>query len=269
MKLPFCKYNSCGNDFILIDDTLRQYDVDGEDSLFLCDRKRGVGADGVITLTPSQKAICKMRIFNSDGSEAEMCGNGIRCVGDYLRSHGHESGCFIETMERIHRTEWSEGAISVEMGSPKAMEWEVLLPLENGKTMLSYLDTGVPHAVVFVSDIASVDVATLGCEIRNHPHFLPKGTNATFAAVVNSKLYVRTYERGVEGETLACGTGATAAAIAASRCGVEPPITVVFPSQEELTIDFRCIQGQYIDVVMKGHCRKVYEGVITLGRKHP
>jgi diaminopimelate epimerase len=217
-RIPFSKYVACGNDFILIDHrdpflTLTQASIRN-----LCDRHRGIGADGIILLEKSSKADWKMRIFNADGSEAEMCGNGIRCLIKFLMDLGQNKGSFeIETMENILSLQNTPDGICVKMGEVKEEHLGIKLIIERKEYQIDLLNTGVPHAVVLVDDVQTVDLATIGPKIRHHPFFQPHGANSTFASYDGQKLHVRTYERGVEGETLGCGTGVAAACVAASK----------------------------------------------------
>lgn len=219
--LSFIKYHGAGNDFILIDDRalLFHYSVS-----HLCHRKFGIGADGLILLQTDPVADFRMRIFNSDGSEAESCGNGLRCLMKFILDLGLPKQRYrIATGDRIVSAEFMGEQISVEMGRARDVK-------QIGKNLYS-LDTGVPHVVVFVSDIQSVDILKEGAGLRNHPLFQPRGTNVNFASLrPDGSIHVRTYERGLEGETLACGTGGTAVAVIASQWYQVPsPVRIVFP----------------------------------------
>jgi len=258
--IEFSKYNGCGNDFILIDAQSQKFPVE-ESRLIarLCKRCTGIGADGLILLEPSSKADFKMRIFNADGTEAEMCGNGVRCLVQFIHDLGHSGNKFaIETFERVLSGSWSADGISVEMGSPTDVEWTIDLEGES----LSYLNTGVPHAVLFVEDLKQIDILSLGKKIRTHPRFAPKGTNVTFAQVLGSqRIRFSTYERGVESETLACGTGAAAAALAYGHVMGQPsPVDVETREGDLIKIFF----DQNLNVTMKGPAQFVYKGQLPL-----
>ena len=204
-----------GNDFVVIDapDTkinLKKLAVQS------CDRTNGIGADGLMVLDKSKKSDYRMRIINADGSEAEMCGNGARCMAAYIvQNRKPKKELFsMETLagEILARANGEEAI--VRLSDPKDFQPEVNIKVNGRDLRLSYIDTGVPHAVIFVHDLEKVDVQTIGRVIRNHKQFSPRGTNVNFVEVVkNSLVHARTYERGVEDETKACGTGSVAAAI--------------------------------------------------------
>jgi len=263
-KLNFSKYSGCGNDFILINNLTALISLSASQISKLCSRKSGIGADGVILLETSSQADFKMRIFNADGSEAEMCGNGIRCLVDFAKKNGFiNSSCTIESFKRIHHATWERNNITVSMGNPTDVVWNIELPISSGPLQMSYLDTGVPHAVIFCKDVNEVDLNSLGSQIRYHPYFTPRGTNVNIVQVKDNNISVRTYERGVEAETDACGTGATASAIAsAQKLHLKPPIKVDLRSGESLTIDFHIDNGTIANVKMSGGCTHIFEGFI-------
>lgn len=242
VEFAFSKYSGCGNDFILIDNRSCTFPSQQASLIArLCRRADGVGADGLILLEKSEKADFKMRIFNADGKEAEMCGNGLRCLNKFVQELGISAPSLkIETMERELQVEMLGDNVKASMGDPKDIQMNISLPLDGQDCLVHYLDTGVPHAIHFVEDASKVPVDKIGPEIRYHPFFQPKGANANFVQVTGpSSLFIRTYERGVEGETLACGTGATAAAIAAYyQFNMNAPIQVKTKSGQSLTIDF-------------------------------
>ncbi len=264
MPLSFSKYSGCGNDFILVDNRLLHFPVDAAYIAKLCDRKRGVGADGLILLQLSQMADYRMRIFNADGGEAEMCGNGIRCLMQFIRELGGLAPRYrIETMNATLQVEEEQGGlVSVEMAEPHSIQWELSLP---GFFQLSSLNTGVPHAVIFVEDLERDHWMAIAPQIRHHAAFGPKGTNVNFAQLKSDgTLSVRTYERGVEGETLACGTGATAAALAAAkRFGLPGPIQVLPRSKEPLNISFSWQGDCPTAVTLAGPAHFIFRGFIN------
>jgi diaminopimelate epimerase len=278
MKIPFTKYCGCGNDFILVDNLNKLLPSEGAQTLIsaitrhLCNRHAAIGADGVILLehcTPQNKgnADFRMRIFNADGSEAEMCGNGIRCLARFIKERHPESNRYlIETMVAIIPVEIEGENILVSMPDPchfkKDLEVEVA-----GRTFVGHsVDTGVPHFVIFVDDIADDSPLIHAKQIRRHTHF-PKGTNVNFVKVVSpSHLIIRTYERGVEKETEACGTGACASALmAAASFKMANPIHVETRSKEILSIEFeKDRQQMFRQVKMKGPAIKTFSGEISL-----
>lgn len=266
MSLPFVKYSGCSNDFVLIDNRQQTLTLSPERVRALCDRRNGIGADGILLVENSQSSTCKMRIYNADGSEAEMCGNGIRCVADFMRRQGHPPrGCTIESMHRQHAISWQQELYTIEMGAPKEIRHGRDLTIGGRTYSLSTLDTGVPHAVIFCAteeEFEQFDLEAIAPLIRHHPLFAPRGTNVNIATIRQGKLFVRTYERGVEAETPACGTGATAAALAMAQYGLATPITVHLRSGEQLTINFTEKEGAFDSVTMTGICKRVFEGIL-------
>ena len=235
MELEFAKLHGNGNDFILIDEYGRQYipdDMKAQFAALYCDRRFGIGADGVLYLSKSEKADLRMRLFQPDESEAEMCGNGIRCLAKYAFDAGYvKESCTVETPAGIipvlmaYREEEGEAVFfaTIHMPDPKFDRKDIPATGEGeyretieGMTVYA-VNTGVPHAVIFVDAADSVDMEALGPKIRRHPTF-PNGANANFVERSGENtLRIRTFERGVEEETLSCGTGAAAAAAVASH----------------------------------------------------
>jgi diaminopimelate epimerase len=257
-KLPFVKYHGAGNDFVLMDLCRSTLHVDfAALARSICDRRFGIGADGLLLLFPSTVADFKMRIFNPDGTEPAMCGNGLRCLAHYvLKSRNIFSEVSVETRCGVFRCRGWEDQIAVRMGWPTKLFWS--LPLE--KYTVYVVDTGVPHAVIFVDRLDAVDVAAEGRFLRFHPRFSPEGANVNFVTVLQGdKLSLRTYERGVEGETLACGTGAAAAAFVAREVRRVPsPICVQTRSSE--TLRFLFFEEE---MEMVGSAEEVFRGVYT------
>jgi diaminopimelate epimerase len=218
----------------------------------------------LILLQESVKADFSMRIFNADGTEPAMCGNGLRCLVAFLRTLDVDnSSLSIETPYAILSCRSSEKGIGIRLGVPQIISWEIALPLQNGEMTCYVLDTGVPHAVTFVSDLDSLDVDCLGREIRSHPLFAPHGVNVDFVSrLSDSSFSLRTYERGVEGETLACGTGAAAAAYVSARiyC-LEGPLSIMTRSQEMLEIH---LEGEERSLFMMGPATQVFCGRVLL-----
>lgn len=266
-SLVFWKFNGCGNDFILVDDRNGKFPLSSREWIaHLCHRRKGIGADGVILLIKSGKADLRMRIFNADGSEAEMCGNGIRCLAKLARHLGwQKKTLMIETMHRIYPITWEGEEIRVDLGPPIEERRRISLELFGHPLEVHFLNTGVPHAVIFLNNSAEwhqFDVALWGKGLREHSHFAPAGTNVNFAWVDPTRqIWLRTYERGVEAETWACGTGATAAALAAAQLYLLPsPIHVNLYSGDVLHISF---SPSFDKVSMTGGATLVYEGTIS------
>ncbi len=263
--IQFAKYTGAGNDFIIIDNRTGGFSAENRDRIRdMCARRVSVGADGLILLENSDKADIRMRSFNSDGSEAEMCGNGARCLVDFARRKGLGSRTIkLETMERV-LTAHVEGAdIYVEMGEVVDTLLNIDIEIEGRTYRVHYTNTGVPHAVMFVDDVSKVEVVGLGRKVRFHQRFQPKGTNANFVQVTGrDSISARIYERGVEDETLASGTGCTACAVISSLVkGVQPPIRVQTHGGAILTINFKEQGDRFSDVTMTGPTRLVYEGI--------
>jgi diaminopimelate epimerase len=268
MNWSFVKYVACGNDFILFDNRLGTFPCT-QPALIqrLCNRQWGIGADGILLREDSTKADFRMRIFNSNGSEAEMCGNGLRCFIKWLACTGFQGEIFrIEVMDRILTATYSEDTVSIEMGPPVNVQWNISVPYKNRLLLVHYLDTGVPHAVIFMKNIDEVNLEELGTFIRHYPLWMPKGTNLTIAEQLSSqKFKIRTYERGIEGETLACGTGATAVALAgANQYLLSSPITIQTSSRDELSIEFMQQKLTFSHVTLTGPAQFTFLGKIDL-----
>lgn len=264
MNIPFSKYSGCGNDFILIDNRQKIFEVHNpEDIARLCDRRLGIGADGVILLEHSFAADFRMRIYNADGSEAEMCGNGIRCIARFLHELSIPTDSFlIETMHQKVHVSLSENMVSVNMPNPTQLNYFKPIIVEESSFIVHHLDTGVPHSVLFVDNIEDESLMRIAPKIRYHSYFKPKGTNVNFALLTQSdEIIIRTYERGVEGETLACGTGAVAVAIVAAVVyNLKSPLSIRTRSKDILQISFVGTQPMPTNIVMKGPAIKIYQG---------
>jgi diaminopimelate epimerase len=268
MLINFIKMNGAGNDFVLIDNRERKIKLTPDQAVRICDRHRGVGADGVMLLVPSSgKADWAWDFYNADGSEAEMCGNGARCFARYVeRVVGVKGGFTSETKAGIIRAKIQGERVTINLTSPKDLRVNELVPLSVGKTEIHSLNTGVPHAVLFVADADQAMVSTLGPEVRRHTHFAPKGTNVNFVQLKGGNtIRVRTYERGVEGETLACGTGVSASAMISARLhGLKSPVKVHVQGGDVLEVGFEEQKGAFTNVTLTGPADFVFEGQIRL-----
>jgi diaminopimelate epimerase len=269
MVLGFTKMNGAGNDFVLIDDRARKIRLNREQVVKLCHRQRGVGADGLFLLIPcaSGKAEWAWEFYNSDGSVADMCGNGARCFARFIQKVAGANGkTTFETGAGVITATFQGERVTVNLTRPRDLVLGQKLSVAGNAMLIHSLNTGVPHAVVFVSDADKAMVQPLGAEIRYHPHFAPKGTNVNFAQVIGpNHIRVRTYERGVEGETLACGTGVAASALIASRVhGFKPPIKVTVQGGDVLEVNFKDAAGEFTDVHLTGPAEFVYEGRIEI-----
>lgn len=233
----------------------------------LCHRRLGIGADGMIFLEESAAADFRMRIFNADGSEAEMCGNGIRCLARFIQEAGFAADRFlIETMHHKIPVACLGQAVKVQM--PDAVEMNCFIPLSVDGVDLTvhYLDTGVPHAVLFVDNLEDEGLMPLAAKIRFHPCFSPKGVNVDFATIAPSgEINIRTYERGVEAETLSCGTGAAAVGVLGAIVGgYGSPVAICPRSGERLLLAFTKQGRQVTHLEMTGPAAKIYEGSFSL-----
>ena len=265
--IEFYKMSGSGNDFILIDNrdgSLAVGDV-VEFVKSVCERKISVGADGLFLIEKSDRVDFRWRFYNADGSEAAMCGNGARCAARfaYLSGIAGERMSF-ETGAGIIDAEVRGEIVKVRLTEPFALVMDDEIRIENTTLFVHSINTGVPHVVHFVRDPDDFDVFNTGRAIRRHEHYKPAGTNANFAAVLdNHTLRVRTYERGVEDETLACGTGSVASALIAARKGlVESPVDVRVQSGETLRIHFERTEEGFTKVYLEGNAKVVYQGML-------
>jgi diaminopimelate epimerase len=263
--IEFTKMNGSGNDFILIDNRDGSLAV-GDVVAFvksICERKVSVGADGLILIEKSDRADFRWRFFNADGSQAEMCGNGGRCAARFAVLNGIAGERLsFETVAGIIDAEVRGDVVKLRLTDPRDIVADDEIRIENQVLRVHSVNTGVPHVVHFVRDPDSFAVFATGRAIRRHEHYRPAGTNANFVSVVDNRaLAVRTYERGVEDETLACGTGSVASALIAARKGyVESPVDVRVRSGEILRIYFERTEGGFTKVYLEGKTKVVYQG---------
>jgi diaminopimelate epimerase len=266
--LTFTKMNGAGNDFVMLDNRDGKLALDKTQIAHLCDRHRGVGADGVLIVEPAQNgANFRMRYYNADGGEAEMCGNGARCFGRFAqRVSGQKGNISFETLAGVITAQFLGESVRIQMSEPHSLRLSDTLDVAGEKLTVHSLNTGVPHAVVLVDDLEKVDVRSLGEGLRYHPHFAPKGTNANFVQKVGANsIAIRTYERGVEDETLACGTGMVACAIIFHELtGATSPVAVKVRGGDTLEIGFRQDSAIYRDVTLTGPADFVFEGQTTI-----
>lgn len=269
MLLRFVKMNGAGNDFVLIDNRARDVKLSPAQVVRLCHRQRGIGADGLFLLIPcpSGRADWAWEFYNSDGSAAEMCGNGARCFARFVqRLTGIKDRLSFETGAGVVRAEIHGERVTVTLTAPRDLCLNQELNLTVGRRTLHSLNTGVPHAVLFVSDTDDAPVQVLGAEIRRHAHFAPRGTNVNFAQVLGPNfIRVRTYERGVEGETLACGTGVAASALIAACINQwQSPVKVQVQGGEVLEVGFDRRDDRFEAVQLTGPADFVFEGQICV-----
>lgn len=270
MNLKFTKMNGAGNDFVVVDNRDRSLHLECEAIAQICDRHRGVGSDGLLVVEPSENgADFRMRYYNSDGGEAEMCGNGARCFARFaarLLAAPPKTLSFETPAGRIC-ARFSGELVTINMSKPHSYRPPQWFDLNGSRYEIHFLNTGVPHAVIFVQDVNLIDVPKLGAAVRRHEAFAPNGTNANFAQVVSrGSLILRTYERGVEAETLACGTGVCAAAMLHHLAsGAPSPISVRVQGGDTLQVGFiRRENNVFEEVVLTGPADFVFEGTLSL-----
>jgi diaminopimelate epimerase len=264
--LRFTKMNGAGNDFILIDNRAGEVELNRSQIARLCDRHRGIGADGILLLeNPSDHADFRMRYFNADGGEAEMCGNGARCFARFAnKMAGAKGKISFETPAGVISAESSGHLVTLQMTEPTDLRLAIPLQIGAEKKIVYFINSGVPHVVVPVAQVGDVEVSQEGSAIRYHEMFSPKGANVNFIEKRGAdKIAVRTYERGVEDETLACGTGVVASALVfAAMENVEGPISVLARGGDELRVGFEKIDKQFRNVTLTGPAEFVFEGTI-------
>ena len=270
--LCFWKMHGSGNDFIVFDNRAGGISERALSDLArrLCPRKTSVGADGLIAIHPPtiKEADFRWRFFNADGSEGEMCGNGGRCVALFALAHDIAGPCMrFETLAGIIEATVDDGRVTIGMPSPTDLALHCALEVKGEIVEVHCINTGVPHAAIFVDSAEALegcDVEGVGRAIRRHETFAPAGTNVDFVLVESgSTLAQRTYERGVEGETFACGTGAVAAAaIAASLGRAKTPMNVRTRGGEVLTVHIEREADRFAKVSLEGEARAVYEGAL-------
>lgn len=266
--LRFTKMNGAGNDFVLIDNRLGDLRLAAEQITKICDRHRGVGADGVLVLERAANgADFRMRYYNADGGEAEMCGNGARCFARYAsRVAGPAEKLSFETPAGVIGATLQGELVRLEMSEPKDLKLGITIPLPDQQLSAHFVNSGVPHVVVPVEDLEKVDVRGIGSAVRHHEMFAPKGANVNFLKQRDDKtISIRTYERGVEDETLACGTGVVASAlIFAATQNVAGPIDVLVRGGNELRVAFDRADNHFKNVTLTGPADFVFEGTIDV-----
>ena len=268
IMLRFTKMNGAGNDFILFDNRTGGIDLDRNQIAKLCDRHRGIGADGILLLEQAtNRADFQMRYFNADGGEAEMCGNGARCFARFANKvAGQKRKISFETPAGVISAELKGDLVSLRMTEPTDLRLNIDLPVAGENRAVHFINSGVPHVVIPVAKIDDANVPGDGAAIRNHKTFSPSGANVNFIESRGAKkIAIRTYERGVEDETLACGTGIVASAlIFATTEDCEGPITVLARGGDELQVDFEKMRDQFRNVTLTGPAEFVFEGTIEI-----
>jgi diaminopimelate epimerase len=274
--VSFAKMSGAGNDFVVIDNRQKLI-VDPEQAAqVLCDRRRGIGADGMLLVEKSTMADFTMKYYNADGSSGGMCGNGGRCIAMFaFREHIVPSRIMhFDALDYVYRAEISDGVVVLSMKNPVDIRMNKSLRINDLEIRYHFLNTGAAHCVVLMDenpnlfggvDFDKADINTLGRVLRYHDDFATHGTNVNFIRIDDGRVVTqRTYERGVEDETLACGTGSVASSIVAHKLrGIEAPVSVVVRSGEYLRVNFMEDVDKNINgVTLEGSARIVYEGTV-------
>jgi diaminopimelate epimerase len=264
-RISFYKMHGGGNDFVLIDHRER-FISEAEQPQFarrVCHRQLGAGADGLILIEPSPSANFRWRFYNADGSEPEMCGNGGRCAARFAVLNGiAQVDLSFETLAGTIKAEVKGRRVKLLMTGVGDFRLDQSIPLEDETLVGHFMKVGVPHVAVPVGDLEAAPVTRWGRTVRFHPLFAPAGTNVNFIKVEGPQdLRIRTYERGVEDETLACGTGAVASALLSARLGqVKSPVTIHTRGGEALIIHFTPQGEAFSEVYLEGDALVVYQG---------
>jgi diaminopimelate epimerase len=267
-KINFTKMVASGNDFIITE--ARNIKPKGKNLNALarhaCDRKYGIGADGLLVLEKSTIADVKMRIFNADGSEAQMCGNGARCTSVYvsMKRKRRNVKLKIQTKAGVIESQVMADKVKIKLTDPRNLKLDIPIKVNNRPIRVNFINTGVPHTVIFVEGLNKIDVVGIGRQIRFHKQFSPAGTNVNFAEIIKDNfINLRTYERGVEDETLACGTGSVASAliaIARQQLTAIYKINVITKGGEILKVYFKRKKNKFYNVWLEGKAKIVCKG---------
>ena len=261
--------SGAGNDFIVVDNRSKRVELSREQIALLCHRRFGIGADGLLAAEPADQpgADFRMRYYNADGGEAEMCGNGARCFARFVQLWTRDEPDRVKflTQAGLITGEYVGHEISVNLTAPTDLQLNQSADFGWGNVTYHYLNTGVPHVVIEVPDVEVAEVLSLGRAIRSSKIF-PRGTNVNFVQVVDPEnITVRTYERGVEDETLACGTGVTAAALIMHRVrGLALPLRVKVRGGDVLAVGAGDLGDAFSNVTLAGPAVEVYTGTVNL-----
>jgi diaminopimelate epimerase len=267
----FIKVEGAGNDFVLIDNRDHTYDLDWQAfAKAACDRRFGIGGDGIIVLEANPATDFTMKFFNPDGSTGSMCGNGGRCAANYVMQQISKEAVEFDVLDYRYRAHGSNGAISVRMKDPSDIRIDQTLEVGTDTLKYHFIDSGAPHVILLTKDLpvsylkrmTTDGIDWLGRSIRRNDRFQPVGTNVNFVELIGgSFIKIRTFEKGVEGETLACGTGAVASAVMASLIAMVPaPVRVATKSGEILTVSFSKHGQEITEVELSGSAKTVFKG---------
>jgi diaminopimelate epimerase len=266
IRIPFTKMSGAGNDFVVIDNRSEILTFDKSPFAHaVCSRHFGVGADGLLIVEKSVVADFAMLYYNADGSFGGMCGNGGRCIARYVRKVDNSPDeLTFESLNYVYRSEFVGASVMLHMRRPKHFRENILLSFNSNIIKATFIDTGSPHTVIVHPNVYSLDVQNLGRMVRFQGEFSPEGTNVNFVQPVDmNSMKIRTYERGVETETLACGTGAVASAIAMYKQGnVVAPVNVIVKSGETLQVQFKTSGDEFDDVTLTGSAHFLFSGIL-------
>ncbi|MDR3330948.1 MAG: diaminopimelate epimerase [Endomicrobium sp.] len=270
MDVKFSKFSAAGNDFILVDN--RENVVTEKNYQFLakklCNRRYSIGGDGLILLEKSTCKDFKMKYFNSDGSYASMCGNGGRSVAKFAYNLGivNYKMTFETDAGTINAEILSQDNVKLDLYDPKDLKQNIKIKIIGREFNADFINTGVPHVIIFVDDIKKIDVFKYGRAVRYHKFFEPVGVNVNFVEVTkNNTLFVRTYERGVEDETLACGTGITASGVISVFRGLtKSPVSIIASGNDKLSVSLKILNNQIKNVVLEGPAFVSFKGVVVI-----
>ena len=268
-NISFVKMSGAGNDFIIIDKAQNpEIALTNNVISRLCNRRNGIGADGIIIISEHDEFDFSMDYFNADGSTGTLCGNGARCAIKFAHDAGKTKSNFVSFISNeIEYTGelLNNGLVKFNLKPPVNIEENISLEIAGSGISASFLHTGSPHVVIVVDDIDDVPVIKIGREIRYSKSFAPEGTNVNFIETTGKKIFIRTYERGVEDETYACGTGAVASAIIGNiKFGVESPVSLHTKGGDELIVDFIVDGSDYKNVSLTGPVKEVFNGEISI-----
>jgi diaminopimelate epimerase len=267
-NISFVKMSGAGNDFILIDKAQNpEIALTNNVTSRLCNRRNGIGADGIIIISDLEGFDFSMDYFNADGSTGTLCGNGARCAIKFARDTGKAKSNLVSFIsnEIVYTGELlNNGLIKFNMKPPVNIEENISLEVAGSGISASFIHTGSPHVVIAVDDIDDVPVIKIGREIRYSESYTPDGTNVNFIEAIGEKVFIRTYERGVEDETYACGTGAVAAAIIGNiKLGIKPPVSLHTKGGDELIVSFIADGSEYKNVSLTGPVKEIFNGEIS------
>ncbi len=279
VEILFTKMTGAGNDFIMIDNRNEKLSLEWtKAATVLCNRNYGIGADGLIVIERSDKADFRMNYFNADGSYGGMCGNGGRCSATFMFDSIHKFEVKFEALDYIYSARKSNGIVKLSMKNPIDLQMDKEIEIEGNSFKYHYVNTGSPHVVIYETDLPEAiqkeiqlkGIERLGRLIRNHKAFQSEGTNVNFVKMIeNQSIKMRTYERGVEAETLACGTGSVACAVITSAVYDFPsPIKVQTQSNEILIVGFKQNDNSFTGIELTGSAKVVFFGSIKYDLHH-